>query len=207
MRMEILLIIIVMRFRNHANVGKNLVFFNPFKRGLSCSVGISTIEAGHVDLHAGLIFLSDEQLSALKKREDVCGGFFEDGTLVVVNPSDEANKGSMELSDYPEAIQEFLVRVQHDSGVLGMWGQEPGLSYEVYDLISDQKADRDKYRMPAFLKDDQRPNWSAAIANHIARQFATSEQALKQGISLTQKDANAREKARASLEKATKKSA
>lgn len=196
-----------MRLRNHANVGKNLVFFNPFKRGLSCTIGISTIEAGYTELHAGLIFLSDEQLSALEKRTDVCGGFFEDGTLVVISPVDEDNKGSIELSDYPEAIQEFLVRVQHDSGVLGVWAQEPGLSYEIYDLISEQKADREKYRMPAFLKDEDRPTWSAAIANHIARQFATSEQALKQGISLTQQDANAREKARASLDKATKKSA
>lgn len=204
MKLSSTLIIIVMKFRNHANVGKNLVFFNPFKRGLSCSVGISTIEAGYIELHAGLIFLSDDQIEALKKRTDVCSGYFEDGTLIVIHPFDKANKGSMELSDYDERVREFLIRIQHDSGVLGMWAQEPGLSYETYDLIAERKADLEKYRMPAFLKDDQRPIWSAAIANHLGRQFATHDQALKHGITITQKDADAREKARASLDKAAK---
>lgn len=170
-------------------------------------MGVSTNEAGMVELHAGLLFLTDEQIAALKNRTDVCGGFFEDGTMTVISPTDDANKGSMEISDYPEATQEFLVRVQHDPGTLQMWGQEPGLSYELYDLINEQKADREKYRMPAFLKDDQRPVWSAAISNHLGRQFATHEQALRHGITTTQKDADAREKARASLEKAAKKSA
>lgn len=170
-------------------------------------MGVSTSEDGMVNLHAGLLYLSDEQIAALKNRIDVCGGFFEDGTLVVVLPADESNKGSVELSDYSPETQEFLIRIQHDPGVLGMWGQEPGLSYEIYDLINEQKADREKYRMPAFLKDEDRAIWSAAISNHLGRQFSTHEQALRHGITITQKEANAREKARASLSKATKHSA